>query len=107
MSRRDTQRKAFAIALAVATTVLTLLTIVFMANGYKRGFARGTADGGVVATQLALGAIFLVSTAVGVRILLALWDGRARAARRATAWFAFAVVLWVVWAYVRLVQYAS
>jgi hypothetical protein len=103
----DTNRKAIAITLALATTTLTLLTAVFMANGYHREFARGVADGGVVATQLALGATFLLTAALGVQLLVALWQGRARAARRVTAWFLFAVVLWLVWAYVRAGQYAS
>jgi hypothetical protein len=106
-TKHDVLRRIAVVTLSVLTALLVALTVLFMATGYRRQFDRGVADAGTVTMQLVLGASFLITAAFGASRLAMLWQGHANATARVARWAGFAIVLWLVWAYLRIGQYAS
>ena len=100
-------RKSVAMALGVLTLGLGAITVLGMATGFHREFDRGTADAGVIALQMGLGALFLGGAVLALRLLAELWRGEPSSGWSVTAWFAAVLSLWVVWAFLRVVQYSS
>ena len=99
-------RLASARIAALVLIVLPASAIVIwgMANGYHRTFEKGTVATWVIATQLTLGVAFLGTAAFGLSLLR---TNTAAARSRSNRWLFLAFVLWIVWAYFRLNQYAS
>lgn len=107
MAERGGRRIVAVMAVAIATAGLAVLTVMGMASGYDRQFDRGVAPRDLVAIQLGLGVMFFIVAALVVWRLIALWHGRTGAAWSLTRWFVVAAVVWVVWLYFRVLQYAS
>jgi|GEM_PF-6347077 len=107
MTERGGSRRVAVTAAAIAMAGLAVLTVMGMASGYERQFARGVAPRDLVAIQLGLGVMFFIAAALVVWRLIALWHGRAGAASSLTRWFVLAVVVWMAWLFLRVLQYAS
>ncbi len=78
-----------------------------MGNGTHREFDRGVASSWVIGLQLVLGTAFLVLAGLGAVRMFAVWRGHPRAGGRLVRWSLLALAVWLLWAFVRVGQYAS
>jgi hypothetical protein len=100
----QSNRRTLALGTASVELLLAAMTVLGMATGTRQQFDKGVAPRSVVILVQVLGALTLVLLAVGVRMCVQEWQGpRSRFIR----WFLIAAAGWLVWAFVRVGEYAS
>jgi hypothetical protein len=97
-------RRVAAVVLALIEVVLAAVVVWGMITGAGTQRRNGETEAWVVVVMLGLGAACLVVLGVGLLRAASLW----RVSRpSAFAWFAGGLVLWVVWAFWRIIEDSS
>jgi hypothetical protein len=93
-----------AVLMALVALVLAAIVVLGMATGYRLNFDRGTAMASVRNVQIALGVVSLIGCASVISAVRGFYLGR-------SVWtvpaFVVTVLISVVWAFFRVVQYSS
>ena len=98
-------RRALVAIAALVDLMLAALVVLGMATGTHQQFDKGVAPLAAVVSVQVLGAACLGLLAIGLRLCVAAWrDERTHHVR----WWSLAIaVCWLVWAFVRVGEYAS
>ena len=106
MSATRHRRRPFVVTLAAAAAViealLGTLVVLGMATGLHRAFAKGQASPFVVVLVQVLGVLAL--TVIGRGLYTC---ARRRRLGPVTGWLAYSAAIWMLWAFVRVGEYAS
>jgi hypothetical protein len=97
-------RRPAAVVLALVEIALAAIVVWGMATGTSTQRANGQTSVWVVALMLGLGAACLVVLGVALSRAASLWEIRRPSA---FAWFAAGLLLWVVWAFWRIIEDSS
>jgi hypothetical protein len=90
--------------MALTAVVIGAIVVAGMSTGLELDFDRGTARAWVRDVQIALGALALAALAAVVASARDFWLGRSD---RVVPIFVAAVLVAVVWAFLRVVQYSG
>lgn len=99
-----TTARVGAAVLIVLAVILAGLVVLGMATGTHRQFEKGEADLWVVIAVQVLGVISLLTLVGVVRACIGVWQGHRH---RILRWTALAIPIWLVWALLRIGEYAS
>lgn len=84
--------------------LLGALVVAGMATGTNQRFDRGTTTLMVVLLVQIVGAAFLIGLVAVLRACVAAWRGRRT---HLLAWFPFTALVWLIWAFFRVIEYSS
>jgi hypothetical protein len=97
-------RRALAVVVAASEAFLAALVVLGMATRTDRQFDKGVAPLVAVILVQSLGVVCLIILGGGVRACALTWRLRRTPL---FGWFGAAVILWVLWAFFRVVEYSS
>lgn len=100
-------RRLLVVGIAGIELLLAALVVLGMASGTHQHFEKGDTPLFAVILVQVVGVAALVLLAAGLRACAFTWRGGRREPGLTLGWFLVAGVVWLVWAFIRVGEYAS